>query len=145
MNYYGNNTEYNLIKNNNLNDNKLLYVINDKGDENEDDDGHEDDEDSDDDCIISSKEDDNFSINYLNRKSTENITLPKKTFTLVHRNSDHLLNLDKNVKDQEKNNNKKDDDKKGKLSPVKTNTYGGSSKITVNNKEEKEKKIKRKI
>ena len=146
LKYYENNNEYNIVKNNNLNNNKLLYVINDKGDENEDEEGHEDKEDSDDDCIITSKEDDNFSINYLNRKSTENITLPKRTLTLVHRNSNNLLNLDKNSKEQENSNNN-NDDKKKKLPPVKTNSYSGSSKNSlnvINNDEEKEKKEKNK-
>ena len=149
LRYYGNNNEYNLNigNNNNLNKNKFLDVINDKDDENEDDDGHDDDEDgedSDDDCIITSKEDDNFSINYLSRKSTNNITLPKRTFTLVHRNSSQLLNKDKGILNLRNNIEEKEDKDNGnvknkkKLPPVKTNTYCGSSKNNLNIDNDKE-------
>ena len=72
-----------------------MDVVNDKDDENEDDE-EDDEEDGEDGCILTSKEDEDFSLNYLSRKSTQNVTLPKTTFTLVHRNSSQLLNKDKN-------------------------------------------------
>ena len=138
LRYYGNNKEYNLTmgNNKNLSKNKYLDVINDKDDENEEEDCHDDkenEEDSDDDCIITSK-DDNFNMNYLNN----NITLPKRTFTLVHRTSSQLVNKDegilslrKNIEEQKDKNNEKIIDKK-KLPPVKTNTFCGSSKNNLN-------------
>ena len=91
LKYYGNNNEYNLRNNNNMNKNKYLDVVNDKDDENEED---GDDSDSDD-CILS-KEDNKFSMNYISRKLTQNLTLPKRTFTLIHRRSSQILNNERN-------------------------------------------------
>ena len=136
LRYYGSNNEYNI--GNSLNKNKFLDVVNDKDDENEDDDDDNDDEDG---CILTNKEDEDFSLNYLSRKSTQNLTLPKTTFTLVHKKSSNLLGDNKSKlslgKSPESPDNKVS---KKKLPPVKTNTYSGSSKNTIENNNKKEEK-----
>ena len=154
LRYYGNNGEYNL-NNNNINKNKFLDVINDKDDENEEDDMHEihkindEDEEESDECILTNKEDDNFSINYLNRKSQKDITLPKRTFTLVHRTSSQLLNNDNNLSlrknsDLQGDKNGKENIDKKKLPPVKTNTFCPSSKNNLDFDDDNEIKDKMK-
>lgn len=122
LRYYGNNNEYG----NSLNKNKFLDVVNDKDDDDEDDD------EDDDGCMLTSKDNEEFSLNYLSRKSTQNLTLPKTTLTLVHRNSSNFLNNPKSQLTLEKSPEAEDEklDKK-KLPPVKTNTLSYSTKKNI--------------
>ena len=129
LRYYGNSGDYNMKSNHTLNKNKFLDVVNDKDGE---DDEEDDEDDGEDGCILTNKEEEDFSLNYISRKSTQTLTLPKTTFTLVHRNSSHLLNNDKNKLSLEKGSEEKENINKKKLPPVKTKTYCGASKNNLN-------------
>ena len=79
-------------------------------------------------------------MNYISRKLTQNLTLPKRTFTLIHRRSSQILNNDNKLslrKDSEEQINEKEKLNK-KQFPVKTNTFYGSSKnnLDQNKKDE---------